>query len=59
LNNRRIFLRKTSAWDVVDALLNKAGRAEVLTICSFAMAEAFARKLLREREKIKRLTKFI
>jgi hypothetical protein len=55
LNNRHIFLRKTSAWDVVGTLLENAKRAEELTLCSFAMAEAFARKLLRERNKIDRL----
>jgi hypothetical protein len=55
LNNRHIFLRKTSAWDVVSTLLDNAKRAEELTLCSFAMAEAFARKLLRERNKIDRL----
>jgi hypothetical protein len=55
LNDRHIFLRKTSAWDIVGALLNTAERAEALTLCSFAMAEAFARKLLRKRDKIDRL----
>lgn len=55
LNDRRLFLRKTSAWDVVGMLLDNAKRAEALTLCSFAMAEAFARKLLRERNKIDRL----
>jgi hypothetical protein len=39
LNNRHIFLRKTSAWDVVSTLLDNAKRAEELTLCSFAMAE--------------------
>ena len=36
-------------------MLTKAGRADELTICSFAMAEAFARRLLQVRSKIGRL----
>jgi hypothetical protein len=35
--------------------LEHAKRAEALTLCSFAMAETFARRLLRERNKIDRL----
>jgi len=49
------FLCKLSAWEVVSEMLTKAERADELTICSFAMAEVFARRLLRERSKIGRL----
>ncbi|MDR1984088.1 MAG: hypothetical protein LBQ28_04625 [Prevotellaceae bacterium] len=53
---QKIFLRKTDAWTIVNTLISKVERADKLTICSFAVAEAFARKLLRERSKIKHLT---
>jgi hypothetical protein len=53
---QQIFLRKTDAWSIVNSLLRNVERADKLTICSFAMAEAFARKLLRERSKIANLT---
>lgn len=51
-----IFLKKTDAWSIVNTLLGKVDRADKLIICSFAIAEAFARKLLRERSKIAHLT---
>jgi hypothetical protein len=51
-----IFLKKTDAWSILNTLLAKVERADKLIICSFAIAEAFARKLLRERNKIEHLT---
>ena len=53
---QKIFLKKTDAWSIVDTLLANVQRADKLTICSFAMADAFARKLLRQRSKFANLT---
>lgn len=53
---KRFFLEKTEAWDVLETMLNEAGRADEITVCSFAMAESFIRRLIKQRPRIGKIT---
>lgn len=50
-----LFLARTEAWKQLESMLDRAGRADELTVCSFAMSEGFARRLVRERRRIGKL----
>jgi hypothetical protein len=50
------FLEKTSKWTVIQRMLDKAERADELIICSFAMSDVIVKRLIRERDRIGKLT---
>lgn len=47
----KFFLERTESRKILEAMLDEAGRADCLTVCSFAAAEGFMRRLIRLREK--------
>jgi hypothetical protein len=51
----RLFLEKTDSWTILNQIL-KSERADELIVCSFAMAEGFVRRLIKEKSRIGKLT---